>query len=70
MLIMNNTEKAQYRRYMSLCSSGLLHEMTGDGSFTEEDKDELRTLKETLGGDHKEILQKAKSILVDDVTKS
>ena len=66
---MTDTEKKQYRRYMSLCTAGLLYDMTGDGSFTEEDKDELRALRETLGGDHQEIIQKAKSILIADVKK-
>jgi len=66
---MNDTEKKQYRRYMSLCTAGLLYEMTGDGSFTDKDKDELRALREALGGDHQEIIQKAKSILIEDVTK-
>ncbi len=65
---MNEQEKTKYRRYMSLCSKKMLHEMKRRESFSEEETDELRCLKKDLGGDHEEIIAVATSILIGDVT--
>ena len=65
---MNQQEKINYRRYMSLCSKQMLHEMKGGEDFSEEEMEELRSLKQDLGGDHQEILAISTSVLLDDVT--
>lgn len=64
---MNDTEKQKLARYVSLSTKKWLQVKTSDESLTPEEEAELRSILEELGGDHKDILKRAKNVLFEFV---